>query len=175
MGSRCHVLIAAAALLGCAPASSADESFAFNSLAGRAAMVISQRDGPPKEYAVRIYDTTVISEACDERLYRVCVYNDHIDFAVPLDPPQTDVIWKVHDAKFWVEKRIDRMELLNAVHNDLYLIRVERDLGLGVRRLLALYSYSEGLLSFWDLPGDDAYVASKLPSLGHSAGEIRSD
>jgi hypothetical protein len=117
--------------------------------------------------------TYVDDSPCDMRIYRICFTESNLDglraLAVPMRPPAPGATWSVNRARYRLEGVLPNLPWLGRDFKDVYAIAIRADLRTGIRRFRALFSYSEGLLAFQDLSEASYwFVASQLPSLGHS-------
>ena len=174
MASRYLVLLLGVAVATIAfngYAADSQETWVFSSIYGNERTLSRYAEG---SYSVSVADVTVVMEACDEDLYRVCFASRSLSVAIPREPPRKDSTWTVGPATYSVLSIVERTKLLGNDVSDLYVINVHRaavpPLDIVAHRFRLFFSYSDGLLAFGELgeTGEVPYLyfAPRIPSLG---------
>ena len=172
-----HKIISIASLLvfsisGCASELSKNRSWTLSGIYGGQFKISYQKDS--SMYAVTVGDVTVKVESCGDALLKLCIQSPSFDIVIPKKKPSVGESWQAGNGIYKLESRLDNMQFLGRVFEDVFVISSEREewftgRSLGLRRYELFYSYVDGLIFFKVISGPNAglfLISTQIPSIG---------
>ena len=172
-----HKIIFTASLLvfsisGYASELSNDRPWIFSDIYGGQLKISYQEDS--SMYAVTVGDVTERVESCGNALLKLCIQSQDLDIAIPKEKPSVGESWRVRDGVYKLEYRLENLQFLGRVFEDVFVISTEREewfagKSLGLIRFKLFYSYTDGLIFLKVVSGPNAdlfLISTQIPSIG---------